>query len=268
MSNFNHLLNQIKHHDIAEAKLMGMGEPFMNPHFDQITARFKEVFPRCNVISATNCQIALNRTFKEALKYIDECYLSIDGDRENYERIRTGSKWSKLLSFLSELQEYAPEVKCRFPINFTICPENVYDIDLMLELVERYALDSLRLNFVQNWDEGSSDLGMLNGFTDAQFKHLQQYRQYFRGKSVWDYSDCFWVKNGLYVTVDGNVRVCCMNTSTAPLGNMFQQPLSLIRQGSKFQEIRLGCELNQPTSHCVNCSYKELTPFLNRIMNV
>ena len=32
------------------------------------------------------------------------------------------------------------------------------------------------------------------------------------GKAIWDFDDCFWVDTGLYVTPEGNVKVCCMNT--------------------------------------------------------
>ena len=32
------------------------------------------------------------------------------------------------------------------------------------------------------------------------------------GKSKWDFEDCFWVNNGIYTTVEGHVKMCCMNT--------------------------------------------------------
>jgi MoaA/NifB/PqqE/SkfB family radical SAM enzyme len=263
---FDLLLKQIEKQPITEAKLMGMGEPFMHPHFNTITRRFRETFPKAFVISATNCQVALTTRFIDAVKYLDMCYLSIDGGKENYEDIRFGSSWDKLHKFLRTLASVKQEVNCVFPVNFTVTPQNVFDIDILLAIVDMYSLDGLRINFVQNWDEDKSVTGLLNGFTEEQLDHLRQYKQYFKGKTPWNYSDCFWVKKGLYVTVDGNVKVCCMNTSAKPLGNLFQQPLQLIHSSVPMRTIASGCASNHPTEHCKNCSYKELPKFLSQIL--
>jgi MoaA/NifB/PqqE/SkfB family radical SAM enzyme len=263
---FDLLLNQIEKQPITEAKLMGMGEPFMHPQFSTITRRFRETFPDAFVISATNGQVALTVKFIDALKHLDMCYLSIDGAKENYEDIRRGSSWDKLERFLYKLREIKTDLKCKFPINFTVTPQNVFDIEAMLELKDVFELDDLRINFVQNWDEASTATDLLNGFTEEQIAYLNQFKKYFKGKTPWTYSDCFWVKNGLYVTVDGNVKVCCMNTSAKPIGNLFQQPLQLIHSSIPMRTIASGCATNQPTAHCNNCSYKELSPFLARIL--
>ena len=85
------------------------------------------------------------------------------------------------------------------------------------------------------------------------------------GKSQWDFKDCFWPKNGLYVNVDGDIKVCCMNTSAKSFGNIFSDSIEKIRHGSEFQKVKLGCQTNNPTSHCENCSYKELVPQLQRL---
>ena len=33
----------------------------------------------------------------------------------------------------------------------------------------------------------------------------------------------------------------------------------------KSIKVKRGCETNNPTSHCKNCSYKELTPILSHV---
>ena len=83
------------------------------------------------------------------------------------------------------------------------------------------------------------------------------------GKSKWDYEDCFWVKEGLYTTVEGHVKMCCMNTGAKSLGNLFDNSIDEIRLTSDYEKIKNGCKTNNPTSHCKNCSYKELTPMLS-----
>jgi MoaA/NifB/PqqE/SkfB family radical SAM enzyme len=44
LENWGKLLDGIKHHPIQEAKLMGMGEPFLHPQFDEVCRMFKETF--------------------------------------------------------------------------------------------------------------------------------------------------------------------------------------------------------------------------------
>lgn len=261
---FSELLRQIKHQPITEAKLMGMGEPFMHPKFDVICKLFKDTFPKCNLISSTNGQIKLGPMFKRALSFIDMCYISIDGYKETYEDIRTGAKWSKLVQFLTELSEFKDEVNCQFPINYTVVPANVNDIEQMFDLISTYKLGELRLNFVQDWSENKRD-AEINGFTESQLTYLKQFKEYFKGKSSWNYSDCMWIKSGLYITASGDMKVCCMNTSTRPIGNVFTQPIQLLLHSDRITSIRHGCNSNKPTTHCENCSYKELSPFLTRL---
>ena len=67
------------------------------PQFDEVCRMFKETFPKCKLIVATNCQYNINDKFRECMKYIDMLYFSIDGYKESYERDRL--KWSKLLKF-------------------------------------------------------------------------------------------------------------------------------------------------------------------------
>ena len=86
---------------------------------------------------------------------------------------------------------------------------------------------------------------------------------HIKGKSKWDFEDCFWVKEGIYTTVEGHVKLCCMNTGAKPFGNLFEQSIDEVRLSEDYQNVKLGCDTNNPTSHCINCSYKELVPMLD-----
>ena len=35
-----------------------------------------------------------------------------------------------------------------------------------------------------------------------------------------------------------------------------------IRNKESYKNVKKGCEVNSPTDHCKNCSYKELSPML------
>ena len=260
---FIELMEKIKHHPINTAKLMGMGEPFMHPKFNEICRIFKQYFPDAFLIVATNCQYKIRPWFEDCLKHIDMLYLSIDGYEDTYETYRPPSKWEKLIQFLNDMKPI-PRHGCRIVCNYVVNPGNVADIQNVYDnIVVPYELEQLRLNIAQDWSE---DRTMPGGYTKDQLHYLKtRWSKDIQGKSEWDYSDCFWVKNGLYVTVEGRVLACCMNTAAKSFGNIFEDSIENIHSGNEFQNVKNGCSANTPTSHCKNCSYKELAPMLREI---
>lgn len=261
------VLSKLKNHPIKEIKLMGMGEPFMHPKFSEICRLTRETFPEAFIISSTNCQFTLNGNFKRALQHIDLMYLSIDGYIENYEKFRAPAKWPKLIKFLIEASKI-DRFNCKLAINYTINPENVLDIPRVQELIDRFGLDEMRLNIVQNWSEDQDAKGLISGFSEEQIEFIKtNYGHLIKGKSEWDYPDCFWVKSGIYITANGEMKVCCMNTSTKAIGNVITQPsVNELRRSQRYTEISEGCLSGKPTEHCKNCSYKELTGILKKIV--
>ena len=270
LDDWGKLLDGIKHHSIEEAKLMGMGEPMLHPQFDEICRMFKEVFPDCFLIVATNCQynikegLEFRRKFQESLKYIDMLYFSIDGWDESYERDRDPAKWSKLIKFLKDF-ETINRYDCDCVVNYVVNAYNVYDIEKVDKLRIDNKLGMLRLNIAQIWDKDTkmSDDLATSGYTMEQLDYLRDtWGDNIEGKSKWDFKDCFWVQNGIYTTVEGHIKMCCMNTGAEPFGNLFENTIDEIREMEDYQNVKRGCNINKPTSHCKNCSYKELAPML------
>lgn len=266
---FREMMEKIKHHPIKEAKLMGMGEPMLHPQFDEVVSIFKEYFPNSFLIVATNCQYTikegtqLRERFQRALGNIDLLYFSIDGYKESYERDRSPAKWERLIRFLEDFRNMDRR-GCRVTCNYVVNPQNVDDIQKVQdEIVSEYGLEELRLNIAQEW---SPDKTLPGGYTKDQMIYLREkWGKNIKGKKEWDYEDCFWVNEGLYTTVEGNVKMCALNTGAKPFGNIFETDLEEIRNSEDFQNVKLGCNSNNPTSHCKNCSYKELVPMLKEI---
>ena len=267
LENWGKLLDGIKHHPIQEAKLMGMGEPMLHPQFDEVCRMFKETFPKCKLIVATNCQYNINDKFRECMKYIDMLYFSIDGYEKIYERDRAPAKWKKLIRFLDQF-ESVDRHECNVVVNYVVNAYNVYDIPRIDELRVNYNLGELRLNIAQIWDADikMSDDIATSGYTEKDLNYLRDnWNEQIMGKSKWDFKDCFWVNNAIYTTVEGNVKMCCMNTGAEPFGNLFENSIDEIRLMDDYQNVKKGCQTNNPTSHCQNCSYKELVPILNYV---
>ena len=275
LDDWEKLLDGIKHHPIEEAKLMGMGEPMLHPQFDEVCRMFKETFPNSKLIVATNCQynikegLEFRRKFQECLKYIDVLYFSIDGWCESYERDRAPAKWSKLLKFLKDF-ETINRHDCDYVVNYVVNAYNVDDIEKVDKLRVDNNLGMLRLNIAQIWDENTkmSDDLATSGYSKEQLDYLKStWGDNIMGRSKWDFKDCFWVKEGLYTTVEGHVKMCCMNTGAKSFGNLFENSIDEIRKRDEYQKVKKGCSTNKPTSHCKNCSYKELTPILEYVQN-
>ena len=273
LEDWGKLLDGIKHHPIEEAKLMGMGEPMLHPQFDEVCRMFKKTFPNSKLIVATNCQynikkgLEFRRKFQECMKYIDVLYFSIDGWGESYERDRAPAKWSKLIKFLKDF-ETINRYDCDCVVNYVVNAYNIYDIEKVDKLRQENNLGMLRLNIAQIWDEDSgikNDIAT-SGYDKVDLDYLKEnWGGNIMGKSKWDFKDCFWVKEGLYTTVEGHVKMCCMNTGAKPLGNLFDSSIDEIRLSNDYQKIKKGCKTNKPTSHCKNCSYKELVPILSHL---
>ena len=267
LEDWGKLLDGIKHHPIQEAKLMGMGEPMLHPQFDEVCRMFKEVFPKCKLIVATNCQYNINDKFRECMKYIDMLYFSIDGYKESYERDRSPAKWSKLLKFLEQFKS-VDRYDCDVVVNYVVNAYNVQDIRKVDKLRKENNLGPLRLNIAQIWDADikMSDDIATSGYTEKDLNYLREnWNKQIMGKSKWDFKDCFWVNNAIYTTVEGNIKMCCMNTGAEPFGNLFENSIDEIRLMDDYQNVKKGCQTNNPTSHCQNCSYKELVPILNYV---
>jgi len=197
------------------------------------------------------------------MNYIDLLYFSIDGYMESYERDRSPAKWSKLISFLDDFKNVDRKT-CRVTCNYVVNPDNVTDIQTIYdEIVVPYNLVEYRLNIAQNWSEDES---MPGGYTQEQIQYLKDnWSSNIKGKSEWDYEDCFWVNEGLYTTVEGDVKMCALNTGADSFGNLFESSIEDIRESDDFQNVKRGCNTNNPTSHCKNCSYKELAPMLSEL---
>jgi MoaA/NifB/PqqE/SkfB family radical SAM enzyme len=260
VKDFATIMAKLQAHPIQEAKLMGMGEPFLNIQFSKITKKFRETFPHANLISSTNAQYLLTQNMADSMYYLDMLYISIDGAHANYERLRPPGKWDKLIRFLEDLQHVSRH-RCEVVVNYTVSPGIVFDIPVVEELAKKYRLGEVRLNLVQNWNEGE---GTVTSYTEEELDFLDKYKGQIKGKAPWTWSDCFWVQDGFYSTVEGNVKVCCMNTAAKSLGNIFTQTVEEIFYSNQYKEIKWGCERNEPTNHCSTCSYKELSPLLER----
>ncbi len=261
------VLEKLSIYPISEAKLMGLGEPFFHPDFHNICKNFKGIFPNAFTITATNCQYQLNDNFIKTLPYIDILYLSIDGYEENYERFRPKASWDKLIKFLDDLTKL-DRGKTRITINYVVNNMNYKDIEKIHKMVlSKYNyIEEVRLNIAQWWSEDEEC--NMDSISKELINTLIKYKKNVKGKSPWTFSECFWPIRGFYMDVYGNVKICCLNTSTEPIGNIFESNIEEIRLSSKLLQVRKECNNDTPGLHCRKCDYKRLSPILAPIFTL
>lgn len=254
------ILEKIKEENIEYVKLQGLGEPFLNPCFPELCKIMKEYFPKCFLISATNCQHNNLEAVSEAMKYIDMLYISLDGLKENYEKYRSGASWEKLITFLEHISKKRYSKKCF--VNYVTTEFNFKDIPGVIELIKKYNLAKIRINIAQNWNE---DVLCEIGNDKEMINFLKDYKEDVIGEADWEFKNCFWASKRLYIDVFGNVRVCCLNTSGRSFGNIFKESLKDIRESKEFKEIDDAIKSNIAPDYCKTCDYKRLSPILKEI---
>ena len=98
----------------------------LHPQFDEVCRMFKEAFPKCKLIVATNCQYNIKDKFREVYEIYMIClYFSIDGYKESYERDRSPAKWKKLIKFLDQFKSVDRQ-DCDVVVNYVV---NAYNVD-------------------------------------------------------------------------------------------------------------------------------------------
>ena len=259
------LLEQLKDCPITTIKFEGLSEPFLHPYFFDLCGIVKRYFSSAHLIVITNLQYAIgNVNFKKVCEHAGAIYISIDGTEELYENIRTGAKWSVALKNLNYINDnLSHELKEKIYINFTASKKNYLQLPQIYNLKEQFKLGGVRINLVQNWEEGKLND---NDFPKEMLSFLKNYIIDLKGASPWDFQDCFWPFNGIVIDVEGNVRQCVLNTTQKPIGNAFVTPLKKIyNEHPYFLQLRNSLFQNFAPVACVNCDYKNLNAVLSEL---
>ncbi|MCC6277604.1 MAG: SPASM domain-containing protein [Oligoflexia bacterium] len=266
VNEFTQMLNSLNGTRIDTIKLEGLSEPMLHPQFDRMAELLRVRFPHAFVIIATNLQYELSKSrFLATLPFVDMVYLSIDGTGPTYEAARLGARYDRLLRSLDQIKNLVPAQwrSQKLHINFTASPENVHTLDDIYKLKEIYGLASVRINLAQNWNEEQKNALV---FDQEFIAKLKPFREDVKGVAPWDYKDCFWPFHGTIIDAFGDVRVCIINTSTEPIGNIFENPLNeIFDKNPVINNVRQKLRQNQAHNHCVNCDYKGLSIVLQKV---
>jgi MoaA/NifB/PqqE/SkfB family radical SAM enzyme len=130
----------------SKVNIVGAGEPLLHPDlFDFIKICYEK---KCNVRLITNGTLLSEDKAKNLLKYsnLEALAFSIDGVKDNYNKVRRGSNFDAVISNLIRFSELRKDVKVKpkIVINFVGMKYNLDDFPKLITLLGSY-VDSMEL---------------------------------------------------------------------------------------------------------------------------
>ncbi len=116
---------------------------------------------------------------------INEINISIDGASEQtYESLRRGGKFASILDNLEFLKEYSDRFKIN--IHMVVQHSNWHEMSKMLELAEKFNVNKVWFNKIQDWNTTKNFSNMLPPEEDSEF--LKQYHLIKKHKKaiIWE----------------------------------------------------------------------------------
>lgn len=261
--------------------LHGVGEPLLARDLPQMVAEAN--LRGARVLFNTNA-LALHRRLGEQLVTagLDELRVSMDAaDPGTYRAIRGVDGYAKAMRRTAEFCAYLREQgasRPRVSMFFMAMRENLAELPAVIEKAAGIGVQSVVLQRLVHFDAGLAVAdqslmgkeveGLLRACEEAaDAAHVELLGTGRRGPgeslqpvdSRRPWSGCTRPWRSTYVTANGNVLPCCIAPfATADyggiiLGNLFEDPITEIWKGSKYEEFRRAHASDQPPEPCHGC---------------
>lgn len=273
----------------VKVSMSGIGEPFMNPDMTKMIRYATGL--GIKTITTSNLTVMSPPLAEEIVASgLGLIKGSIDSaNSTTYLAIRGRDLHHKVLESLRNLQEAKNRAGSRLPhvrLQFVMQRANFLEIPDVLDICEEYGveavyfqpLDAVNDNYVtsetvENLIGDMDREEFLSALKEAYFKseHLSvvtNLPQLFRDfNGVWNkyamenskdlsLPVCLMPWSSLYVSVEGDVRLCCVFASSPEenLGNLFSEDFPHIWNGRRYQDYRKTfASRKRPNKICQNC---------------
>jgi MoaA/NifB/PqqE/SkfB family radical SAM enzyme len=268
--------------------LHGLGEPLLNKELPLMIRYLKE---RGTYVLFNSNGILLNEKRGQALidSGLDEYRLSMDGSsREMYAHVRGVDAfdkiWRNMRAFIA-MQNAQQATTPRVSVWFTAMRENLHELPGLIELAHEAGIREVYMQRLVYFETGlaASKQALFRRSSQEELDLVNQCEQRCKeigisfnaaGSAtpveslVRDFGDRPWSGCGrpyslTYITSSGNVLSCCFAPfghrsareyqEERVLGNVFQEPISAIWQGERYEAFRRAFESNTPARHCSQC---------------
>jgi len=231
------------------------GEPLLNKEFGNMAQRLKKINPKFFIKTVSNGMALTQERAKELIECgLDAIEFSLDGlSAQESEKVRRKSDVEKivknidyLLRLKKELSSQTPTVSLATTQFFLESyPQENYPSPTapawLLELFQAQDIDQFKTTYAMKWPH----MGESGMFHELTVSHPAGYIKY-----------CDHAINTLTIRADGLVVPCCYDlTSQMPMGNIMNESLEAIWNGSAYARLResLLKQTNLPKlcSHCL-----------------
>jgi len=240
------------------------GEFVLHPQADEIMRWFCEHHRHCTLLS--NC-LAADKVIRAVRQYKPEhLYLSLDGDRETYVRMRGRDGYDKVIRVIEECRGAVP-----VSLMFCLSPWNsMADMAHVIDIAKRYNID-VRIGIYGTMDffDTTSELIAAEGNdylknipqsiheTDENYDFVALYDEWRNGHLR---LRCHSIYNSLVIHSNGDVPLC--QNLGITLGNIHDNTLDEILSSS--QTIRTQCKYSHECNQCWINFYRKFDIILLR----
>lgn len=250
--------------------LTGLGETLLYPHFVELCRYIKSRKPNLLITFSTNAHFAgYIDIIKEAIPYVDNIQISLDGIGEVYQSIRPGTDFELIRSNILATATLARQHNVELKLNFVIMPQNFSNMKQVVDFTAEAGARSVEFNQmnIAAIPEMSRDFYEFFN-SDAYLSESGDLRRYARQKGVEisllepsaehrpSFRDCNFPWDHPYITWNGYYVPCCGKPFPKLLnfGNVFEaREFMDVINSPGAQAFRRAWQADKAPRFCANC---------------
>ena len=224
------------------------GEFILHPQADEIMAWFHRHHPNYTLL--TN-GLAPQRIIQAVRRYRPRhLYVSLDGDKETYQRMRGCDGYDKVIEVVEALRGEVP-----MSLMFCLSPWNSFkDMEHVINVALHYSIDvRIGIYGTMAFFDTTSDLLTMSDYTNQIPNNIHKTQENFDFVALYDQwrhgnlkLRCQSIMSSLVIHSNGDVPLC--QNLDVKLGNIHEQPLDDIFNGSLACETQ--CRYSRQCNGC------------------
>jgi len=247
-------LDDIKHimqsHCITSRTTVGLegGEFILHPQADEIMAWFHEHHPNYTLL--TN-GLAPQRVIDAVKRYRPRhLYVSLDGDKETYKRMRGCDSYHKVIEVVEALRDEVP-----LSLMFCLSPWNSFkDMEHVIDVALHHGIDvRIGIYGTMAFFDTTSDLLTVNDYTGQIPSNIHKTQENYDFVALYDQwrrgnlrLRCQSIMSSQVIHSNGDVPLC--QNLDVKLGNIHEQTLDDIFNG--YQACETQCRYSKQCNGC------------------
>lgn len=250
--------------------LTGLGETLLYPHFVELCKYIKSRKSNIIVTFSTNAHFkGYLDIIREAIPYVDNIQISIDGIGSVYETIRPDTDFEYVKSNVIETGKLCREHDVELKLNFVIMPENLSNMKEVIDFTIKVGAKSVEFNQMNIASIPSLPRDFYSFFESEQYLEAsKELKEYAKSKGVEisllepdpkakpSFKDCYFPWDHPYITWNGYYVPCCGKPFPKLLnfGNVFESKSFMdVINSDKAQAFRRAWQKDQAPRFCANC---------------